>query len=230
MAQEATLTFNMELKGLNNILKAVDRSTISLGDKLNANIKAGIEKYNAALQKLKVEPFQKAGFHTQMAKLKEDLQRATKAKIRIDMDEAKQKLANLKTEIVASVASVAAIAAPIKSAIDFESSMADVKKVVNFKGDNEIKGFLNEILKMSQVIPMTADGLTQVAAAGGQMGLAKDELLKFTEMAAKTAVAFDITAESAGDTIGKIKNILSLSLYETGEMMDVSFKLQRSKF
>ena len=94
MAQEATLTFNMELKGLNNILKAVDRSTVNLGDKLNANIKAGIEKYNAALQKLKVEPFQKAGFHTQMAKLKEDLQRATKAKIRIDMDEAKQKLAN----------------------------------------------------------------------------------------------------------------------------------------
>lgn len=220
MAQEATLTFNMELKGLNNILKAVDRSTISLGDKLNANIKAGIEKYNAALQKLKVEPFQKAGFHTQMAKLKEDLQRATRAKIRIDMDEAKQKLANLKTEIVASVASVAAIATPIKSAIDFESSMADVKKVVDFKDDNEIKGFSNEILKMSQVIPMTADGLTQVAAAGGQMGLAKDELLKFTEMAAKTAVAFDITAESAGDTIGKIKNILSLSLDETGEMMD----------
>lgn len=221
MAQEATLTFNMELKGLNNILKAVDRSTISLGDKLNANIKAGIEKYNAALQKLKVEPFQKAGFHTQMAKLKEDLQRATRAKIRIDMDEAKQKLSNLKTEIVASVASVAAIATPIKSAIDFESSMADVKKVVDFKDDNEIKGFSNEILKMSQVIPMTADGLTQVAAAGGQMGLAKDELLKFTEMAAKTAVAFDITAESAGDTIGKIKNILSLSLDETGEMMDV---------
>ena len=63
-----------------------------------------------------------------MAKLKADLQKATRAKIRIDMDEAKQKLANLKTEIVASVASVAAIAAPIKSAISFESSMADVKK------------------------------------------------------------------------------------------------------
>nr|DAI29117.1 MAG TPA: minor tail protein [Caudoviricetes sp.] len=211
----------MELKGLNNILKAVDRSTISLGDKLNANIKAGVEKYNEALKELKANPFQKAGFHTQMAKLKADLQKATRAKIRLDMDEAKQKLANLKTEIVASVASIAAIAAPIKSAIDFESAMADVKKVVDFKDDNEIKGFSNEILKMSQVIPMTAEGLTQVAAAGGQMGLAKNELLKFTEMAAKTAVAFDITAESAGDTIGKIKNILSLSLDETGEMMDV---------
>ena len=221
MAQEATLTFNMELKGLNNILKAVDRSTISLGDKLNANIKAGVEKYNEALKELKANPFQKAGFHTQMAKLKADLQKATRAKIRLDMDEAKQKLANLKTEIVASVASIAAIVAPIKSAIDFESAMADVKKVVDFKDDNEIKGFSNEILKMSQVIPMTAEGLTQVAAAGGQMGLAKNELLKFTEMAAKTAVAFDITAESAGDTIGKIKNILSLSLDETGEMMDV---------
>lgn len=212
MAQEATLTFNMELKGLNNILKAVDRSTISLGDKLNANIKAGIEKYNAALQKLKVEPFQKAGFHTQMAKLKEDLQRATKAKIRIDMDEAKQKLANLKTEIVASVASVAAIAAPIKSAIDFESSMADVNKVVDFKTPDELKEFSNQILNMSRDIPLSVNEIAAITASGGQLGIAKENLMDFTQTAAKMGVAFDMSAKEAGDNMATLMNIFNMSV------------------
>ncbi|QPH90207.1 phage tail tape measure protein [Campylobacter concisus] len=212
MAQEATLTFNMELKGLNNILKAVDRSTISLGDKLNANIKSGIEKYNTALQKLKVEPFQKAGFHTQMAKLKEDLQRATKAKIRIDMDEAKQKLANLKTEIVASVASVAAIAAPIKSAIDFESSMADVKKVVDFKTPDELKEFSNQILNMSRDIPLSVNEIASITASGGQLGIAKENLMDFTQTAAKMGVAFDMSAKEAGDNMATLMNIFNMSV------------------
>lgn len=212
MAQEATLTFNMELKGLNNILKAVDRSTISLGDKLNANIKSGIEKYNTALQKLKVEPFQKAGFHTQMAKLKEDLQRATKAKIRIDMDEAKQKLANLKTEIVASVASVAAIAAPIKSAIDFESSMVDVKKVVDFKTPDELKEFSNQILNMSRDIPLSVNEIASITASGGQLGIAKENLMDFTQTAAKMGVAFDMSAKEAGDNMATLMNIFNMSV------------------
>ena len=212
MAQEATLTFNMELKGLNNILKAVDRSTISLGDKLNANIKSGIEKYNTALQKLKVEPFQKAGFHTQMAKLKEDLQRATKAKIRIDMDEAKQKLANLKTEIVASVASVAAIAAPIKSAIDFESSMADVKKVVDFKTPDELKEFSNQILNMSRDIPLSVNEIASITASGGQLGIAKENLMDFTQTAAKMGVAFDMSAKEAGNNMATLMNIFNMSV------------------
>ena len=212
MAQEATLTFNMELKGLNNILKAVDRSTISLGDKLNANIKSGIEKYNAALQKLKVEPFQKAGFHTQMAKLKEDLQRATKAKIRLDMDEAKQKLANLKTEIVASMASVAVIAAPIKSAIDFESSMADVKKVVDFKTPDELKEFSNQILNMSRDIPLSVNEIASITASGGQLGIAKENLMDFTQTAAKMGVAFDMSAKEAGDNMATLMNIFNMSV------------------
>ena len=212
MAQEATLTFNMELKGLNNILKAVDRSTISLGDKLNANIKSGIEKYNAALQKLKVEPFQKAGFHTQMAKLKEDLQRATKAKIRLDMDEAKQKLANLKTEIVASAASVAMIAAPIKSAIAFESSMADVKKVVDFKTPEELKDFSNQILNMSRDIPLSVNEIASITASGGQLGIAKENLMDFTQTAAKMGVAFDMSAKEAGDNMATLMNIFNMSV------------------
>ncbi|MGP1484908.1 MAG: phage tail tape measure protein [Campylobacter sp.] len=217
---EPVLTFKMELKGLHSILKAVDKSATTLNDKLTQNITAGVKKYNEALKQLKINPIQKAKFHSDLQKLKTQLTQATQAKIRLNMEEAKQKILNLKGEIIATFASVAAISVPIKSAIDFESAMADVKKVVDFKDAGELKSFSNEILKMSQTIPMTAEGLTQVVASGAQMGIAKNDLMKFTDMAAKTAVAFDMTADQAGESIGKIKNILNLSLDETSQMMD----------
>jgi hypothetical protein len=202
----------MELKGLNNILKAVDKSTISLADKLNQNIKAGVEKYNEALKELKANPFQKADFHTQMAKLKADLQNATRAKVRLDMDEAKQKLANLKTEIVASVASVAAIAAPIKSAIGFESAMADVNKVVDFKTPDELKEFSNQILNMSRDIPLSVNEIASITASGGQLGIAKENLMDFTQTAAKMGVAFDMSAKETGDNMATLMNIFNMSV------------------
>ncbi|MGH1601718.1 phage tail tape measure protein [Campylobacter majalis] len=215
-----TLTFNMELKGLDNILKAVNKSGITLNDKLTDQMSAGVKKYNEALKTLKVNPFQGSKFHADLARLKENLQKATIAKVKLNMDEAKAKISNLKGEIIAAVGSVAAIATPIKLAMDFESSMADVKKVIDFETPQELKAFSSEIINMSKSIPMTAEGLSQIAASGAQMGIAKDEVLKFTDMAAKVAVAFDTTAEAAGTNIGKIKNILNISIDETGRLMD----------
>lgn len=220
MAKSATLTFGMDLSDFNKAMKAINRQSSSLSDQIGKVTKNAMEAYKKGLKDLKINPFQKAKFHTDLARLKEDIKKATTTQIRLNMEEAKQKILGLKGEMIAAFASVGAVALPVKTAIDFESAMADVKKVVDFDTPQELKSFSNEILKMSQVIPMTAEGLTQVTAAGAQMGISKNELFKFTELAAKTAVAFDITADQAGDSIGKIKNILSLSIDETGEMMD----------
>ena len=128
------------------------------------------------------------------------------------MDEAKQKLANLKTEIVAIVASVAAIAAPIKSAIDFESSMADVNKVVDFKTPDELKEFSNQILNMSRDIPLSVNEIAAITASGGQLGIAKENLMDFTQTAAKMGVAFDMSAKEAGDNMATLMNIFNMSV------------------
>ncbi|EAJ1487156.1 phage tail tape measure protein, partial [Campylobacter coli] len=56
-------------------------------------------------------------------------------------------------------------------AISFESAMADVRKVVNFDEGDDIKKMSADILKMSQTLPVTANELAAIAAAGGQIGL-----------------------------------------------------------
>ena len=67
-----------------------------------------------------------------------------------------------------AVALGATLAAPIKAAIDFESAMADVRKVVNFDTPDGLQK-LGETLKiMSREIPLSSAGLAQIAASGGQ--------------------------------------------------------------
>ena len=127
---------------------------------------------------------------------------------------------------VAATAAVAGFAikrtfgGALTAAAEFESAMADVRKVVDFGSAGEFKGFSKTILDLSQRLPVAAQGLAQIAAAAGQAGLAKEDLIGFTEMVAKTAVAFDITADTAGDALAKIKTALGLTVAETGLLAD----------
>lgn len=103
---------------------------------------------------------------------------------------------------------------PIKAAIDFESSMADVKKVVDFESSEELNAFGKEIRKLSQTIPLLPTELAKITASGGQLGIAKKDLMGFTTLVAKIGTAFDMSAEQAGDTMAKIMNVYGLGLKE----------------
>lgn len=52
-------------------------------------------------------------------------------------------------------------------AIKFESSMADVRKVVDFETPEQFKAMSKDVLDLSTKIPMAATGLAQIVAAGG---------------------------------------------------------------
>lgn len=101
------------------------------------------------------------------------------------------------------------------AAIQFESAMADVRKVVDFdpgeKGKTQFKEMGNAILNLSTKIPMAAEGLAQIVAAGGQSGIARDDLLKFAESAAKMGVAFDVSADQAGEMMAKWRTAFKMN-------------------
>lgn len=105
-------------------------------------------------------------------------------------------------------------------AIKFESSMADVKKVVDFDTPEQFRQMSKDVLDLSTKIPMTAEGLAQIVAAGGQSGIAKDELIGFAESAAKMGVAFDITADQAGDMMAKWRTAFKMGQTDVVALAD----------
>lgn len=106
------------------------------------------------------------------------------------------------------------------AAVKFESSMADVRKVVDFDSPEQFKQMGKDILDLSTRIPMAAKGLAQIVAAGGQSGIARDELLGFAESAAKMGVAFDITAEQAGDMMAKWRTAFKMGQSDVVKLAD----------
>lgn len=130
-----------------------------------------------------------------------------------------QKTGRIAAKAMAAVGTaVATVAvASAKKAIEFESTMADIAKVVDGLRDQNgafTKSYYemsDALLNMSKSIPMTADALGQIMASAGQAGIASEDLTKFTETAAKMGVAFDTTAEQAGEWMATWRTALNLS-------------------
>lgn len=101
------------------------------------------------------------------------------------------------TAIGASI--LGALAIPVNQAIKFESTMADIRKVVDgLDNADAFKKMSQDVIDLSTKLPITADGIGQIVAAAGQAGIARSELVGFAEDAAKMGIAFDQTAEESG--------------------------------
>lgn len=115
----------------------------------------------------------------------------------------------------------AALAAPIKSAVEFESGMTDVRKVVDgLRDETAFKEFSQEVLKLGRELPIAYDELTAMVAASGRMGIAKEDLIAYTREVGKMAMAFDMNAAEAGKSMGKIANIFNIPKKEIGKLAD----------
>lgn len=112
-----------------------------------------------------------------------------------------------------------AISDPVLASMKMEDAMADLAKVSDFTPEG-LERMKRELERMSLMIPMSADGLAQIAAAAAGAGVAQKDLLGFTEQAAKMAVAFDMTAEQAGTMMSKWQSGMKLSVQETYALAD----------
>lgn len=108
-----------------------------------------------------------------------------------------------------------ALATPIQSAVAFESAMADVAKVSGFD-DAGLAVFGKELRDLAtSEIPMAVTELASLAENAAASGIADSELLDFTSMAAKAALAWGVTGGQAGEDLAKIREALRLTTEET---------------
>lgn len=122
--------------------------------------------------------------------------------------------------IKAGMAAAGTLGFPIKDAMAFEDVMADVRKVVDFDTPEQFKQMGEDIMKLSERIPMASNEIAKLVAAGGQAGIAREELLAFAEDAGKMGVAFDMSAEEAGQTMAEWRTAFKMTQPEVVELAD----------
>ena len=114
-----------------------------------------------------------------------------------------------------------------KDAMKYESTMAEVAKVVDeLKDDNgnftvhydEMKSGLKD---MTTLIPMEFEDAGAIAAAFGQSGVTSTpEIINYTEDAAKMAIAFDSDAKQSGKWMATWKQAFNLTEKEIVGLAD----------
>lgn len=117
---------------------------------------------------------------------------------------------------------------PVKQAMQMEDAMAEIKKVVDFSSPDGLQKMQAALEKMSLSIPITAEGLAKITAAAGQAGIAELDLIRFTETAAKMGVAFDISAEEAGEMMAKWRSGMNLTQDQVESLADATNALSNN--
>lgn len=110
--------------------------------------------------------------------------------------------------------------ASAKFAIDFENNFANVKKTVDGTPE-QIEKIRQEIINMTTVginghsaIPETTAELTELAAAGGQLGITTDNIVDFTEVMAQMGSATNLVGEEGAATLARFQNVMGVGQNE----------------
>lgn len=139
------------------------------------------------------------------------------------------KAAKFTAGAMVTFAAAAAIAfkKSVSSAIAFEDSFADVKKVLS--GSPEQLGKIRkELLLMSTAINQNVNELTDIAASAAQGGIAIQDVTKFTRLVAKASVALGISAERLGKIFPELKNVYKLTVPELEKLGDTANHLSNN--
>lgn len=97
-----------------------------------------------------------------------------------------------------------AIGVPIKLAIDDEAAFANVKKYVDDSDENLAK-LKNEMRGLSSQLGESFSNIADIAAGGGKINLAGEELVTYTKMLATGSVAFEMSSEALSKAANNMK-------------------------
>ena len=127
------------------------------------------------------------------------------------LEQAGAKFQRIGTQLSAAITlPLAAVgAAAAKATADWETALVGVQKTVDATTE-EIAALGDSLVRMSERIPVAADELAGIAAEAGQLGIATENLLGFTEAVAALRVATNL-GDQAASTLARLANIMGTS-------------------
>lgn len=226
----STRTLAAEQTRLKKSLAAVEKEYASLSRVASSRDFLGLKSHRAvraeifAAQRAYVE-LRKSGTLTtrELAQAKVALNRRI-GQLKEQTNGWKSALSEARMELSEIAAAGVVFVKAYQLSVKFESAMANVRKTVGGT-DGEIAALASELRRMSTEIPVGAERLAEIAATAGQLGIASQDITAFTGLVAKMSTAFDMTAEDAAESVGKIKNIFRLNMEEIEEFGDAVNRL-----
>lgn len=123
-----------------------------------------------------------------------------------------------------ALAAGGATAAPLiysgMQAVNLEDAMLDVSKVVDFDTPQQFAQMKRDVVDLSIALNQPPEGIAAIIAAAGQAKIAREELLGFADDAGKMGVAFDTTADDAGQKMATWRVAFGMTQNEVRGLAD----------
>ena len=109
-----------------------------------------------------------------------------------------------------SAAIVGAGVAAVGAAISWEDAFAGVEKTVSGT-DEQLANIERSLISMSKVKPVDNNTLADIAANAGQLGIATDNVVRFTDVMSDLSATTNLSAEEGASAFAKFANITGMS-------------------
>lgn len=126
--------------------------------------------------------------------------------------EAKKKQADAAEKVgtamtIFGAATVAALGATTKAAMDWESAWAGVTKTVDGSPE-QMAAVEEELRELARTLPATHTEIAAVAEAAGQLGVAREDVVAFTKTMIDLSETTNLTADDAATAIAQFMNVM----------------------
>ena len=177
-------------------------------EKLNGQKEAQKHVFERARSAIESEGHSLKTYSDKLVKVEKQLKKNIEAKEKLDKAQAKySKMAETGKNISNNSAKVlGGIAIPIKVYMDVEESQADLRKILG----KEAELYYDKLAEISKNSPLSQVDLNEIAGALSQGGIRGNEIVKYTDMAQKMKVAFDMSTQEAGEFLAKTREQLNL--------------------
>lgn len=116
---------------------------------------------------------------------------------------------------VFGTAAVAAGSSTLVFATQYQSAMAQLERVTQLdKASTELASIKNQILDLSESIPVGFTDLADIAALGAQLGIANEDLGTFTETVAQFSAITGVSTEKVAQDFGALAQIIKVPTNE----------------
>lgn len=111
---------------------------------------------------------------------------------------------------IAATGAAVGLGAVVKASADFEQAFAGITKTVQATPAQFAE--LNEQFReMARTIPVSFEELAGIGEAGGALGIARQDLIDFTDVVARLSVSTNLSSDQAATALGQLGNVLHLS-------------------
>lgn len=124
------------------------------------------------------------------------------------------------TEMSSLIAEISHFFSAAQPAIDFETQMNGIRRAVDFDTPQQFAQMGEDILHLSDRLPVAANEMARLVQAAGEAGVVRDELAMFTEDAVKMGTVFGQTAEQSVTMLSGWRSAFSLTQAQAVALAD----------